>query len=411
MAPSGVQKERMRPEDMFVLDRQGNVVETPEPRGPPYKPPKLSECAPLFQSAYDLAGAGAVLHGHSHNALLATVLDPGATEFRITEVEMIKGIEGHGFYDTLVVPIIENTARECELTDRLQDAIRRYPRTRAAKTQAECYEYLFQAAVELRRLGLERSAAPAAKRARVAAPAPASHVVLDIEGTVAPISFVADVLFPYARARLRPHLEATWDEAGTRAAVASLRARRNGAAVAGLGAEPGERAGEIAAVVAWAEGEMDADRKTPELKTLQGHIWTAGFRQGELQAPLFPDVEPALRRWVDAGAKLYIYSSGSRQAQRDLFAHTSGGDLRPLLSAYFDTSSGVKVEAASYHNIALSLGVDDAQSLLFLTDNPAEARAALEAGWKATLVQRPGNKELSAEEAKSTTLITSFDEI
>ena len=69
------------------------------------------------------------------------------------------------------------------------------------------------------------------------------------------------------------------------------------------------------------------------------------------------------------------------------------------------------MEAASYHNIALSLGVDDAQSLLFLTDNPAEARAALEAGWKATLVQRPGNKELRAEEAKSTTLITSFDEI
>lgn len=107
----------------------------------------------------------------------------------------------------------------------------------------------------------------------------------------------------------------------------------------------------------------------------------------------------------------HIHTYPARQAQRDLFAHTSGGDLRPLLSAYFDTSSGVKVEAASYHNIALSLGVDDAQSLLFLTDNPAEARAALEAGWKATLVQRPGNKELSAEEAKSTTLITSFDEI
>jgi hypothetical protein len=48
MAPSGVQKERMEPRDMFVLDAAGNVLHTPEARPPPYKPPKLSECAPLF---------------------------------------------------------------------------------------------------------------------------------------------------------------------------------------------------------------------------------------------------------------------------------------------------------------------------------------------------------------------------
>ena len=50
MAPSGVQKERMRPQDMFVLDGSGSVLHTPEARPPPYKPPKLSECAPLFMS-------------------------------------------------------------------------------------------------------------------------------------------------------------------------------------------------------------------------------------------------------------------------------------------------------------------------------------------------------------------------
>jgi methylthioribulose 1-phosphate dehydratase / enolase-phosphatase E1 len=50
MAPSGVQKERMRPEDMFVLNSNGDVVHTPEARPPPYKAPKLSECAPLFMS-------------------------------------------------------------------------------------------------------------------------------------------------------------------------------------------------------------------------------------------------------------------------------------------------------------------------------------------------------------------------
>lgn len=50
MAPSGVQKERMRADDMFVLDAQGNILHTPEARPPPYKPPKLSECSPLFMS-------------------------------------------------------------------------------------------------------------------------------------------------------------------------------------------------------------------------------------------------------------------------------------------------------------------------------------------------------------------------
>jgi hypothetical protein len=53
MAPSGVQKERMRPSDMFVLDAAGAVVAEPEARPPPYKPPKLSECSPLFMAVRD----------------------------------------------------------------------------------------------------------------------------------------------------------------------------------------------------------------------------------------------------------------------------------------------------------------------------------------------------------------------
>ncbi len=37
-----------------------------------------------------MRNAGAVLHSHSLNAVLATVLDPQATEFRVTHLEMIK---------------------------------------------------------------------------------------------------------------------------------------------------------------------------------------------------------------------------------------------------------------------------------------------------------------------------------
>lgn len=42
---------------------------------------------------------------------------------QITHMEMIKGIQGHGYYDELVIPIIENTAHERELTESLSQAV------------------------------------------------------------------------------------------------------------------------------------------------------------------------------------------------------------------------------------------------------------------------------------------------
>jgi hypothetical protein len=76
---------------------------------------------------------------------------------------------------------------------------------------------------------------------------------------------------------------------------------------------------------------------------VQGHIWHAGFVNGSIKAELFRDVPDALVQWRSAGLKTYIYSSGSREAQRDLFGHTTAGDLRPYLSGFFDTRVGAKV--------------------------------------------------------------------
>jgi methylthioribulose 1-phosphate dehydratase/enolase-phosphatase E1 len=104
-----------------------------------------------------------------------------------------------------------------------------------------------------------------------------------------------------------------------------------------------------------------------------------------------PDV---LVEWRNAGIKTYVYSSGSREAQRLFFGHSAAGDLRPFLCGFFDTASGPKGEAASYTNIALSLGVDEPGEVLFATDVLAEAQAADAAGWRAVLVSRPGNKPL-----------------
>ena len=167
VAPSGVQKERMTPEQMFLVGLDGSV--TARPDDPSLRP---SECSSLFLKAINRRGAGAVIHSHSINAVMATLLFDA--EFSVSHLEMIKGIEGMAYGDRLVVPIIENTARECDLAESLEAAIEAYPQSHAvlvrrhgayiwgrdwvrAKTHAECYDYLFHAAVEMRRLGLPTS--------------------------------------------------------------------------------------------------------------------------------------------------------------------------------------------------------------------------------------------------------------
>ena len=164
VAPSGVQKERMTPDQMFTLSVDGSVI-----NGPADASLRPSECTTLFMAAIRLRNAGAVIHSHSIHAVIATLLFD--REFDISELEMIKGIEGMNYHDRLVVPIIENTSRERDLAASLEEAIKAYPETQAvlvrrhgfyawgrdwvqAKTQAECYDYLFRAAAEMRRLGV-----------------------------------------------------------------------------------------------------------------------------------------------------------------------------------------------------------------------------------------------------------------
>jgi methylthioribulose-1-phosphate dehydratase len=163
MAPSGAQKERIGPDELYVLDMEGNVLETP---AGDYC---VSACKPLFMNVYRLRNAGAVIHSHSLNAMLATLIS--GNTFRVTGLEMMKGIEGMTIYDTLEVPVIANTPHESQLSDSMAQSMREFPRTQAvlvkghgvyvwgkdwkqAKAQAECYDYLFAAAVEMRRFSI-----------------------------------------------------------------------------------------------------------------------------------------------------------------------------------------------------------------------------------------------------------------
>ncbi|KAK6134562.1 hypothetical protein DH2020_031682 [Rehmannia glutinosa] len=452
MSPSGVQKERMMEEDMYVLSPSGSVLSEPLAKPWPNKPPKCSDCGPLFMKAYEMRNAGAVIHSHGMESCIVTMINPSSKEFRITHMEMIKGIQGHGYYDELVVPIIENTAHERELTDSLAEAIKAYPKTTAvlvrnhgiyiwgdswisAKTQAECYHYLFDAAIKLHQLGLDWSTPSHGliqspnrissnyRNAKVSAKAgtlnngiepPRRCIVLDIEGTTTPISFVTDVLFPYARDSVGKHLELTYESAETQEDIKLLRAQvqedlENNV----VGAVPipsdGEKEEIIAAVVANVEAMIKADRKITSLKQLQGHIWRTGFQSKELEAVVYDDVPEALEKWHDLGIKVYIYSSGSRLAQRLLFGNTNYGDLRKYLCGYFDTTVGNKRETKSYIEIRESLGVDNPSEILFVTDVYQEATAAKAAGLEAIISIRPGNGPLPENHGFQT--IKSFSEI
>jgi enolase-phosphatase E1 len=207
-------------------------------------------------------------------------------------------------------------------------------------------------------------------------------ILLDIEGTTTPIEFVHQVLFPYARARVHDYLEHHADDPGVRADVALLRAEYAAEATHSSDLPPWNPE----AYVYWL---MDRDRKSTGLKSLQGRIWEAGYRAGELKGKgeIYADVRPALTRWHTAGKAIAIFSSGSVQAQRNLFANTTDGDLSPLLSGYFDTTTGPKREASSYQRIAAALRREPGE-VLFISDVAAELDAARAAGMRTALCVR-----------------------
>ncbi len=201
-------------------------------------------------------------------------------------------------------------------------------------------------------------------------------VVTDIEGTTTAVSFVYDVLFPYAREHIPAYVRAHADR------------------LAGLLGDVRSEAGDpsltlegcIAVLLRW----MDEDRKATPLKALQGMVWKQGYQDGGSKGHLYPDVAPCLRRWKEQGLTLCVYSSGSVEAQKLLFGHSDAGDLTALFSGWFDTAIGGKKEAASYARIAADIGVAPRESL-FLSDNPEELAAARAAGFAAIGLDRPGN--------------------
>jgi enolase-phosphatase E1 len=203
---------------------------------------------------------------------------------------------------------------------------------------------------------------------------PIRAILTDIEGTTSSISFVKDVLFPYARRALPGFVREHGNDPEVRRWLDAVATEQGG--ICGDGT-----------IVEVLQGWIDEDRKHTALKALQGMIWNAGYRNADFTAHLYPDAAVALREWHDAGHPLYVYSSGSVPAQKLFFGHSDAGDLTSLFSNWFDTEIGGKRDAASYARIADAIGVTPGD-ILFLSDVVEELDAAREAGLQTVLVDR-----------------------
>ncbi len=236
-------------------------------------------------------------------------------------------------------------------------------------------------------------------------------IVLDIEGTTTPLSFVHHLLFPYVRTHLRQYLEAHADSPASRSALERLRMEYDADVRDGNDVPTWDDttvAARLDSIVGYVGWLMDRDRKSTALKDLQGRIWQDGYTTGKLVGQVFDDVAPALRRWHQQGIGAGIFSSGSVLAQKLLFQHSSAGDLTPLLRWHFDTSVGAKTDPESYRRITSTLDTPPS-GILFASDVVRELDAARAAGLRTVLTLRPGNATPPDGHGHST--IRSFEEL
>jgi len=202
-------------------------------------------------------------------------------------------------------------------------------------------------------------------------------IVCDIEGTTTSLSFVKDVLFPYSRQRMEGFIEQRHAQPEIAKLIENVRRE--------MGNANATHQEVSAQLVRW----IDEDKKITCLKAIQGHIWQAGYDNGDYFGHIYRDAYQQLKTWHEAGIALFIYSSGSVYAQKLLFGHTEYGDLNHLFQGNFDTTVGAKTDPASYKNIVTKINLA-ADSILFASDIESELDAARLAGMQTVWLVREG---------------------
>lgn len=219
-------------------------------------------------------------------------------------------------------------------------------------------------------------------------------ILTDIEGTTSSLSFVKDVLFPYARARITGFVRCHAEDPQVVSHLNDVRL------------ETGNLDMPVEEIGSQLEQWIDADRKATPLKALQGMIWEQGYRDGDFSGHVYDDAVSALRAWHAQGIELYVFSSGSVQAQKLLFGYSDAGDLTPLFSGYFDTRIGNKQDPAAYKAIAAHIKHAPVD-ILFLSDIKEELDAARAAGMQTCWLVRDGRPDADAAHQQ----VTDFSDI
>ncbi|MFD2229148.1 acireductone synthase [Alkalimarinus sediminis] len=229
-------------------------------------------------------------------------------------------------------------------------------------------------------------------------------IVTDIEGTTSSISFVHDVLFPYAKQHMADFVRQADQLNDIEQQETDLQLDE----VARLAEIPRDDIeGLIQQLINW----IEEDKKITPLKALQGMIWRQGYQQGDFVGHVYKDAADYLKRWHDQGIDLYVYSSGSVSAQKLIFGYTDFGDLTPLFKGYFDTQIGGKREVESYRHIIDKIGLKG-EEILFLSDIEQELEAASQASMKTCWLIRKNDSKMSIHEAAKRYLVArDFSEI
>jgi enolase-phosphatase E1 len=202
-------------------------------------------------------------------------------------------------------------------------------------------------------------------------------VLCDIEGTTTSLSFVHDVLFPLSRDQMDPFIRHVWDHRAFLPLLSQLKKQSQNENLT-----PSD-------VVHLLRQWIDEDRKEGVLKQIQGIIWKRAFEAGAIQSHVYPDVPKKWSEWKEKGIAIYIFSSGSIEAQQLLFRYSEAGDLTRFIDGYFDTTTGPKKEAESYTRIAAAIKIPP-KEILFLSDVAAELDAAKAAGMQTVQLNREG---------------------
>jgi methylthioribulose-1-phosphate dehydratase len=91
LAPTGVHKERIRPDEFFTVDPADGSIRS-SPADPSLRP---SECNSIFCPAVRERAARSVVHSHALSAVLAGDLARDTDHIAIRDLEMLKGIRVH----------------------------------------------------------------------------------------------------------------------------------------------------------------------------------------------------------------------------------------------------------------------------------------------------------------------------